>query len=568
MNKDFDIETARKVAIEIRDASRPKSITPNMVGGLFAILVEEIAKLAIDQDTGKNDNLLDNDNTSEEFSDSECRAAFVARMNEKAAEIGMKNTTYFDPTGRENKSTAHDMARCLMHASGYPRLQEIWSTASHEMSFIQPDGSVRHSTITHGLINTAFKGSYNPMGGKGGSLNKGRVMQDGTTLKEYVSNMSCILQSQKSPDDYYAITTMGYYADKATAYDTKIQAIKDVMAIIESGVTEPQGSRLDEIVYEGKTYRDIFVNGNYAPNINGGIYTKSVNGKKTYALNTAATGTCEIVTSESAADNYVPPYAFAVDHDSSVNITNKGSYDTTMSTYFAACSVNITRYAAGRLGVGVGTKDWVAVERLTDGYEVVAAVINPTATSAGNIAFYLGSSGSANLAGSVNNPVILNLNMFSTAPSEEQLIGMYNEFCDILREDYGAGESASVTSPNADYICAFKLPKYNARSYGNIELTPVYKKSANTQFYPASMTKMMTAMLTLDYVADINEMITLKQEDIDAFPTPNWYAEDILLGETVTIKDVLYIMMMPSSNIATEMLSRVVGSKILASKHY
>lgn len=500
------------------------------------------------------------------FSDAACREAFVARMNEKAAEIGMKNTIFSDPTGRENKSTAHDMARCLMHASGYPRLQEIWSTAEHKMSFIQPDNTIRHSTITHGLINTAFKGSYNPMGGKGGSLNKGRVMADGTTLTGYVSNMSCILQSKKNPDDYYAITTMSYYADKETAYDTKIQAIKDVMGLIESGEIESAVSRLDDVAYEGKTYRDIFINGNYAPNINGGTYTKSVNGKKSYVINSAAVDTPTIVVSEASAPNYVPPRAFAVDSAKSLNLTTAGSPDTKGSNYFAACAVSITRYTAGRLGLGVGTKDWVAKESLTDGYEVVSGVINPTATSSGSITFYIGSANNANLAGTVNNPVILNMSMFDTAPSEEQLTTMYNEFCNILREDYSGG-SSGTTSPNAGYICAFKLPKYNARSYGNIELTPVYKKNASTQFYPASMTKMMTAMLTLDYVADINEKITLKQEDIDAFPTSNWYTNDILLGETITIKDVLYIMMMPSSNIATEMLSRVVGERILRSKN-
>lgn len=509
-----------------------------------------------------------------EYPDAECRAAFLAAMNDKAKEIGMDNTTFYDPTGRTNVTTAHDMCRCTLVATGYERLQDIWSVPKREISFIQPDGSIRKTTLTHTLIDSAFVGSYNPMGGKGGSLNGGKTMPDGGTIPsgKYVSNMACVLQSQKNPDDFYAITTMSMYDDKATAYDTKIGAIKDVMAIIEAGEgTGGDNSPLDTVVYEGKTYRDIFINSNLAPNVNAGIWTKSVQGKTVYSLNSSAVDTPTIEKDESTQDNYLPPYALKISSGKSCNIlTNSSSTVVGIKdhTYLAAVNVNITNYTAGKLGVACGANaDFCGADGVTNGFQTYARKLTPTSTSSGTVMFYAGSLNNANLTGLVNNPVLVDTNIFNVIPSDAEWLALYEEFNAIMVELYEQGTDTPQVAVAADYVCAFKIPKYNTRSFRNIELTPAYAKNANTTFYPASMSKIMTAMVTLDNVLDLNEKITLRQEDIDAFPTTSWYGNDILLGETMTIKDVLYIMMMPSSNIATEMLSRVVGNKILSSKN-
>lgn len=55
---------------------------------------------------------------------------FVRRMNEKAAELGLENTHYADPSGllSENTSTAYDMARLITHASQDERVSSIMRT--------------------------------------------------------------------------------------------------------------------------------------------------------------------------------------------------------------------------------------------------------------------------------------------------------------------------------------------------------------------------------------------------------------------------------------------------------
>ncbi len=58
---------------------------------------------------------------------------FVARMNEKAAELGLESTHYADPSGllSENVSSAYDMARLITHVSGDDRIASIMRTPEY-----------------------------------------------------------------------------------------------------------------------------------------------------------------------------------------------------------------------------------------------------------------------------------------------------------------------------------------------------------------------------------------------------------------------------------------------------
>ena len=236
----------------------------------------------------------------------------------------------------------------------------------------------------------------------------------------------------------------------------------------------------------------------------------------------------------------------------------------------AAVNVKVTKHAAGKIGIAVGANTaYKGVAGVTNGYVRYAGKLEPTSTSSGNVVFYLGSFSSADITGYINNPVLVDTDIFNTIPSDDEWLTMYNSFNSILQDIYEQNGAVNVNAPevNADYVCAFKLPKYNARSFRNIELEPAYEKEMNNKFYPASMTKIMTAMVTLDHIHDLDEKVTMKQEDLDALPTMGWYAEDVLVGEAMTIRDVLYIMIMASSNISTEILCRVVGAKILKSRN-
>jgi D-alanyl-D-alanine endopeptidase (penicillin-binding protein 7) len=60
-------------------------------------------------------------------------AGFIQRMNGKAAELGLTSTHYADPSGllSENVSSAYDMARLIVHASGDERIGSIMRTSEY-----------------------------------------------------------------------------------------------------------------------------------------------------------------------------------------------------------------------------------------------------------------------------------------------------------------------------------------------------------------------------------------------------------------------------------------------------
>lgn len=61
--------------------------------------------------------------------------AFVKKMNKKAKQIGMKNTTFSNPHGldekNENYSTAYDMALLMRYANSYPLFRKITGCKKH-----------------------------------------------------------------------------------------------------------------------------------------------------------------------------------------------------------------------------------------------------------------------------------------------------------------------------------------------------------------------------------------------------------------------------------------------------
>jgi len=65
--------------------------------------------------------------------------AAVARMNDKARELGMRDTRFLDPTGLNsgNVSTAQDLVRMVMAAQGYAPIRNATTSSSH---VVEPAG--------------------------------------------------------------------------------------------------------------------------------------------------------------------------------------------------------------------------------------------------------------------------------------------------------------------------------------------------------------------------------------------------------------------------------------------
>lgn len=92
--------------------------------------------------------------------------------------------------------------------------------------------------------------------------------------------------------------------------------------------------------------------------------------------------------------------------------------------------------------------------------------------------------------------------------------------------------------------------------YDRTKAKEVIGNNADGKIYPASMTKIMTASLALDDL-DTAAILTVSQAAIDA-TTPNSTKMGLLVGEQVSVSELLYGLMLPSGNDAANVLAEAV----------
>ena len=76
--------------------------------------------------------------------------------------------------------------------------------------------------------------------------------------------------------------------------------------------------------------------------------------------------------------------------------------------------------------------------------------------------------------------------------------------------------------------------------------TILYEKKAFDKMYPASTTKIMTAILALEN-CDLNDIATVSRDAIMSVPI-DYTNANLKVGEELTIKDLLYAFLIPSAN--------------------
>ncbi len=89
----------------------------------------------------------------------------------------------------------------------------------------------------------------------------------------------------------------------------------------------------------------------------------------------------------------------------------------------------------------------------------------------------------------------------------------------------------------------------------------VAEKNADAQVYPASMTKIMTLLVCAEHLPDLNEKLTITQDIVDYINAHDASNCGFAAGEQVTVKDLLYGVIMPSGADAVMALTRrIAGS--------
>ena len=117
-----------------------------------------------------------------------------------------------------------------------------------------------------------------------------------------------------------------------------------------------------------------------------------------------------------------------------------------------------------------------------------------------------------------------------------------------------------ITSFN---VSAKELDIYsnNAILYNLKENKVIYEKNSTDKVSIASLTKITTAIVALENIKDLDEKITLTNEDFKGLYEANAAVAGFGVGEEVTYRDLLYGLMLPSGADAAQALTRnIAGS--------
>jgi len=88
----------------------------------------------------------------------------------------------------------------------------------------------------------------------------------------------------------------------------------------------------------------------------------------------------------------------------------------------------------------------------------------------------------------------------------------------------------------------------------------LYERNANERIYPASLTKLLTAILVVEN-CELDEIVTVSENAV--FSVPSGYVNaNLQVGEELTVEDLLYVMLIPSANDAANALAEHVGGNI------
>lgn len=88
----------------------------------------------------------------------------------------------------------------------------------------------------------------------------------------------------------------------------------------------------------------------------------------------------------------------------------------------------------------------------------------------------------------------------------------------------------------------------------------LYEKNINEKMYPASLTKVMTAILTLEN-CELNEVATVSYDAVMSISS-GYVTANLQIGEEVTVEQLLYVLMVGSANDSAVVLAEHISGSV------
>lgn len=117
----------------------------------------------------------------------------------------------------------------------------------------------------------------------------------------------------------------------------------------------------------------------------------------------------------------------------------------------------------------------------------------------------------------------------------------------IFAKEINIEEIPEITAPNVMLL---------QKDTGKI----LYEKNIDEKIYPASVTKLMTAILVMEN-CELDEIVTVSENAVKSVPT-GYVNANLQVGEQLAVEDLMYAMLLPSANDAANALAEHVSGSI------
>ncbi len=149
--------------------------------------------------------------------------AFAQRMNSRAKELGLKNTSFITPSGLDAEghySTAEDLAALARAALQNERFRELSGAKSYSVSFQSPEKTVQYTN--HNKLLWLYEGAIGVKTGftkKSGRCLVSAAQRDGVTL------IAVTLNAPDDWNDHMALFDYGFSALEKVSFDGREIAV-------------------------------------------------------------------------------------------------------------------------------------------------------------------------------------------------------------------------------------------------------------------------------------------------------------------------------------------------------
>lgn len=133
-----------------------------------------------------------------------------------------------------------------------------------------------------------------------------------------------------------------------------------------------------------------------------------------------------------------------------------------------------------------------------------------------------------------------------------------NKFIDIKKAlDHVDASATQPTFTQGGCVIA-EMPMLTPSLYNRFNFDLAFDYGKAVSVLPASVSKVMTAILLCDNILDLNTKVAVKESDRQPPTGTNFVA-----GDTLRLREYLQCMLMESSNTSAQVIARVVGNKLL-----